>query len=606
MSRKPVRIGGASGFWGDSCVGAPQLVMQGDIHFLVFDYLAELTMSLLAGARLKDAEAGYATDFVSVAMAAVLPEVARRGIRVISNAGGVNPRACALALEKLATSMGLSLKIAVVLGDDLMPQLDALRARGVTHMSSGAPLPARLLSANAYLGAAPIARALDEGAMVVITGRCVDSAVTLGALMHAFGWKAGEFDLLAAGSLAGHIIECGCQATGGLHTDWQSVPDWAGIGYPVVECYDDGHFIVTKPPGTGGLVNPATVGEQLLYEIGDPAAYLLPDVSCDFAQVTMRAEGVDRVRVDGARGRAPPLSYKVSATYAAGYRCNADLLITGFDAAAKAQRSAEALLARVRAQFARQGQADFSETLIDVIGAERCYGSLATAQPPRQALMHVAVTHDKRAALELFAREISAAGTSWAPGTTGLGGGRPAVAMSIRQFPFLVDKAWVTARVEMAGQGWDLTAATAIDDAAATTTPPHAVAEGGLAEDAEGITVPLIALAWGRSGDKGDISNIGILARRREYLSLLRTRLTEEAVAAYLAHLVKGRVTRYELPGIGAFNFVCTEALGGGGMSSLRTDPLGKGMAQILLAMPIKVSARLLAAGRFADSGLAL
>ena len=595
MSRTPVRIGGASGFWGDSAVGAPQLVMLGDIHFLVFDYLAELTMSLLAGARLKDADAGYATDFVSVAMAAVLPEVARRGIRVISNAGGVNPRACAAALEGLATSMGLSLKIAVVLGDDLMPQLDALRARGVSHLSSGAPLPARLLSANAYLGAAPIARALDEGAQVVITGRCVDSAVTLGALMHAFGWKAGEFDLLAAGSLAGHIIECGCQATGGLHTDWQSVPDWAGIGYPVVECYDDGHFIVTKPPGTGGLVSPATVGEQLLYEIGDPAAYLLPDVTCDFTQVTMVAEAADRVRVDGARGRGPPPSHKVSATYAAGYRCNADLLITGFDAAAKAQRSGEALLARVRSLFASQGHADFSETLIDVIGAERVYGPMATAHPPRQAVMRVAVTHEKRAALELFAREISPAGTSWAPGTTGLGGGRPAVAMSIRQFPFLVDKALVTARVEMAGQGWDVTATTAIDDAAATTPPPPAVPEGELDEDAEGITVPLITLAWGRSGDKGDISNIGILARRREYLPLLRARLTEAAVAGYLAHLVKGSVTRYELPGIGAFNFVCTEALGGGGMSSLRTDPLGKGMAQLLLAMPIKVSARLLA-----------
>ena len=350
-----------------------------------------------------------------------------------------------------------------------------------------------------------------------------------------------------------------------------------------------------QTPGTGGLVNPATVGEQLLYEIGDPAAYLLPDVACDFTHVTMHAEGDDRVRVAGARGRAPPHDYKVSATYAAGYRCNAELLITGFDAAAKAQRSGEALLARVRSLFALQGFADFSATLIDVIGAERVYGPQATAQPPRQAVMRVAVTHEKRAALELFAREISAAGTSWAPGTTGLGGGRPAVPMSIRQFPFLVGKALVNARIEMDGQGWDVPVEpNTVDDTAPAAGLP-AAPEVQSVDEAEMIEVPLIVLAWGRSGDKGDISNIGILARRAEYLPELRARLTAPAVAAYLAHLVEGKVTRYELPGIGAFNFVCTQALGGGGMSSLRTDPLGKGMAQVLLAMPIKVSARLLA-----------
>jgi CheY-like chemotaxis protein len=599
MSTRPLRIGGASGFWGDSSVGAPQLVERGDVDVLVFDYLAELTMSLLAGARLKDPGAGYATDFVSVAMASVLPEVVRRGIRVISNAGGVNPRGCAQALQALAARQGLTLKIAVVLGDDLMPQLDTLRLRDTRHLHTGQALPQRLLSANAYLGALPIARALDAGAQVVITGRCVDSAVTLGALMHHFRWPADDFDRLAAGSLAGHIIECGCQATGGLFTDWQQVPDWAHIGYPVVECHDDGHFVVTKPPGTGGLVTPATVGEQLLYEIGDPAAYLLPDVRCDFTPVTMQPDGPDRVRVDGARGRAPPPSYKVSATYASGYRCNAELLITGFDAAAKAQRSGEALLARVRGLFAAQGLGDFSDTLIDVIGAERAYGPLATPQPPRQAVMRVAVTHADKAALALFAREVSAAGTSWAPGTTGLGGGRPSVALSIRQFPFLVDKALVTAQVEIDGPAFDVPipagSADALDTPASAASPGADRAPTAGAPDPELITVPLIRLAWGRSGDKGDTSNIGILARRPELLPVLRAQLTEAAVAAHLAHLVRGTVTRYELPGIGALNFVCSEALGGGGMASLRSDPLGKGMAQVLLAMPVQVGAALLA-----------
>jgi hypothetical protein len=617
-ARLPVRIGGASGFWGDSSTGAPQLVQHGAIDYLVFDYLAELTMSLLAGARLKNPEAGYATDFVSVAMASVLPQVLARGIRVISNAGGVNPQACAKALRQLAASQGLTLKIAVVSGDDLMPQLDDLRAQGVTHMSTGEPLPQRLLSANAYLGALPIARALAAGAQVVITGRCVDSAVTLGALMHEFGWTATDYDRLAMGSLAGHLIECGCQATGGLFTDWQQVPDWADMGYPIVECFADGPFVLTKPGGTGGLVNPATVAEQLLYEIGDPAAYLLPDVQCDFTQVTLRADGPERVRVEGATGRAPPAQYKVSATFAEGYRCNAELLITGFEAAAKAQRSGEALLTRVRSLFRAQGLADFSATLIDVIGAESVYGPQACAQAPRQAVMRVAVTHESRTALELFARETAAAGTSWAPGTTGLGGGRPSVALSIRQFPFLIDKRRVTAVVELEGQGielpavpWDPIRELAQDSApdllrgargdlktqvaaltASRVTTPTATKP--LGEACELIEVPLVTLAWGRSGDKGDTSNIGILARWPEVLPVLREQLTEAAVAAYLAHLVQGTVTRYELPGIGALNFVCTQALGGGGMASLRTDPLGKGMAQVLLTMPIKVSAALL------------
>ncbi len=550
-------------------------------------------MSLLAGARVKNADAGYATDFVDVAMAAVLPDIVARGIRVVANAGGVNPRACAAALERLAASRGLALKIAVVLGDDVMPLLPALREQGVGHLSTGAPLPSRLVSANAYLGAFAIASALDAGAQVVITGRCVDSAVTLGALIHAFGWMPDDLDLLAAGSLAGHLIECGCQATGGLFTDWERVPDWAGIGYPIVECDAGGGITVTKPPGTGGLVSVATVGEQLLYEIGDPAAYVLPDVTCDFTRVRMVDAGADRVHVAGALGRAPPDAYKVSATYAAGYRCDATLLVTGFDAAAKAQRSAEALLARVRGLFAAQGTADFDDTLIDVIGAERSYGAHATTSPPRQAVMRVAATHAQKAPLELLAREVSAAGTSWAPGTTGLVAGRPKVSPSIRQFPFLVDKSRVAARVEMSGEAWDVSSPQSKAGSASTSMPTTAAigdpAAAPVASSGSRITVQLIELAWGRSGDKGDTANIGILARRPEFVPVLREQLSEAAVASWLDHLVEGEVTRYELPGLGAFNFVCTAALGGGGMASLRTDPLGKGMAQILLAMPVEV-----------------
>src|SRR6478735_10534065 len=319
--QKTVRIGGASGFWGDSMVAAPQLVKHGRLDYLVFDFLAETTMSILASARAKKPELGYATDFVDIAMKPVLAELKRQGIKVVSNAGGINPHGCAAALQALAEAEGVALRIAVVEGDDVSAQMAPLRAAGTRDMFTGEALPEKVLSANAYLGAAPIAAALAAGAEVVITGRCVDSAVTLGALMHEFGWQPGDYDLLASGSLAGHIIECGCQATGGLHTDWEDIPDWAHMGYPVVECHADGSFVVTKPEGTGGKVIRANVAEQLLYEIGDPGAYLLPDVSCDFRQVVIEQVGADRVRVGPARGRAPSPSYKVSATQLDGFRC---------------------------------------------------------------------------------------------------------------------------------------------------------------------------------------------------------------------------------------------------------------------------------------------
>ena len=429
--RNHVRIGGAAGFWGDSALGPRQLLDGGDLDYLVFDYLAELTMSLLAAARRKQPELGYATDFIDV-MRDVLGDALARGVRIVANAGGINPQGCAAALRALAAEQGLAPRIAVVEGDDVSSLLPALRAEGVE-------LPATVLSANAYLGALPIKAALDAGADVVITGRCVDSAVTLGALMHEFGWAPDDYDLLAAGSLAGHLIECGCQGSGGLFTDWEDVPDWDNSGYPVVECRADGSFVLGKPEGTGGLVAPAVAAEQLLYEIGDPSRYLLPDVVCDFTAVTLQADGSQRVLVQGARGQAPTPTYKVSATYADGFRSAAQLTVVGHDAGRKARRSAEAILARTRAMFARTGLSDYSATHIDILGAAEGFG---------QAVMWLAVAHPQRAALELFAREIAPAGTSWAPGTTGFGG-RPSVSPAIKQFSFLLEKTRLSPTVHL-------------------------------------------------------------------------------------------------------------------------------------------------------------
>jgi hypothetical protein len=582
---KTIRIGGASGFWGDSSVGAPQLVAAG-VDYLVFDYLAELTMSLLAGARGKDPSLGYATDFVQVTMKSILRDVVRQGVRVISNAGGVNPQACAQALQAVAAEQGVEVKIAVVTGDDVLPLMPQVRELGVRELQSGEPVPDRLLTANAYLGALPIRDALAAGADVVITGRCVDSAVTLGALLHAYGWREDDWDRLAQGSLAGHILECGCQATGGLHTDWEDVPDWPHIGYPIAECQGDGSFVVTKPAGTGGLVTTAVIAEQVLYEIGDPRRYLLPDVTCDFTRVRLEQLSANRVRVTGARGLPPGPHYKVSATYMDGWRCTGQLTVVGFDAVRKAQRTGEAILERTRELFARRRWLPYTRTRIEVLGSELAnYGPHARTQDVREAVLQLAVMHPQKEALELFAREIAPAGTSWSPGTTGAGG-RPSPSPTIRQFAFLVDKALLQPLVQVAGA----TQAVAVTTGQAPVAPPEATpAVDAVQPQAGWPEVPLVQLAWARSGDKGDHANIGVIARRPEWLPWLRGQLTTGRVKAWLAHLVEGDVLRYDVPGLEALNFVCTRALDGGGMASLRNDPLGKGMAQILLAMPVAV-----------------
>jgi Acyclic terpene utilisation family protein AtuA len=586
MNDKTLRIGSASGFWGDTASAAPALVAGGDIGYLVFDYLAEVTMSILAAQKSKDPNAGYATDFVHITMKALLPQLKAKGIRVVANAGGVNPLACRDALAKVAAELGVPIKIGVVLGDDLSARAGELRERGISEMFSAAPFPQKLASINAYLGALPIARALDAGADVVITGRCVDSAVTLGVLVHEFGWTADQYDQLAQGTLAGHLVECGAQCNGGLFTDWESVPDWDIIGFPIVEAQGDGRFVITKIEGSGGLVTPATVAEQMLYEIGDPRAYHVPDVACDFTDVRFEQVGANRVRVAGAKGRPPTDTYKVSATFMDGFRNMAFLTIAGEQAAAKARRTGESLFKRMARMLGEQGLPQFSETRIEIVGAEDMYG--AHARPTsREVVLKMAAKSPSKASMELFAREFAAAGTSMSPGTTGLVGGRPTASPVIRLFSFLVPKREVAVQVQVgdSSAAVDLPVAGGFDGAAIGAARRYAVTPA-----IEGFSsVPLMRLAHGRSGDKGDKANIGIIARRPEYLPLLNQWLTPERVAEHFKHNAPSRVERFDLPGSNAMNFLLHDVLGGGGMASLRTDNLAKCYAQVLLSMDVPV-----------------
>jgi hypothetical protein len=422
----------------------------------------------------------------------------------------------------------------------------------------------------------------------VITGRCTDSALTLGPLLHEYGWRDDQYDLLAQGSLCGHLIECNAQVTGGGFTDWEQVEGLDNMGSPIAECHADGSFVITKPQGTGGLVVPASVGEQMLYEIGDPRAYLLPDVTVDLTGVVMEQDGRDRVRVSGARGRPPTGTYKVCATYQDGWRATTVFTQAGGKAGKKGRVMAEAILAKTRRMFRERGLEDYAETSIEVIGAEDTYeAAWRQRYLPREVQTKLAVKHMQKEAVEIFSREIAPAALAMAPGMTGFFAGRPGVTPVVRLFSCLVAKADVPVSIDMEGAAQPV--AVPLQGGFDPAQLRDGVGVQGEIPAGPRVRVPLVQLAYGRSGDKGDHANIGLIARRPEFVPFLRQTVTEDVVAAYFAQYVRGKVRRWELPGTHAFNFMLYNALGGGGVASLRMDPQAKTYAQMLLDLPVEV-----------------
>jgi len=593
--KSSVRIGCGAGFWGDTPQGPRQLVESGDIDYLMLDYLAEVTMSILAKVQSRKPELGYAPDFVSAVMKPLAGQIAEKGIRVVVNAGGVNLEGCRAALQDVLDAQGLDLKIATVDGDNLLGHADELAKEGITEMFSGAAWPDNVASVNAYLGAFPIARALDEGADIVLTGRVVDSALALAPLIHEFGWTAEDHDQLAMGSLGGHVIECGAQATGGLFTDWRDVPVWDNMGFPIAECFADGRFEISKPAGTGGLISTAAIAEQIVYEVGDPGRYLLPDVTCDFSDVRLTQKDAETVSVKGARGAAPSDSYKVSCTFADGYRASVMMMLGGWQAADKARAVGAAILLRAERAMKSHGFDGFTETLIEVLGSESTYGANSRAGAAREVVLRISVRHADKKALNIFGSEIFAAGTAMAQGLTGFTGGRPVPGPVVRLFSFLRTKDKVPITVRLGDLAIDAT-----ENAKSTvgqTNPARYPALPQPTLTSGTRPVPLRAIAHGRSGDKGDIANIGIMARRDAYLPILAKQLTAEAVADYFAHLVTGQVERFDWPGLSGFNFMLHGGLGGGGMATLNYDSQGKAYAQMLLDFPVQVPSEWLDTG---------
>ncbi|TCO77062.1 acyclic terpene utilization AtuA family protein [Chromatocurvus halotolerans] len=601
MTGSVLTIGGASGYWGDAPGATAQLLAHESLDFLVYDYLAEITLSILARARAADPQAGYATDFVTSAMAPNLQHIAQKGVRVISNAGGVNPDACAQALRDLLREQGLALRVAVVKGDDLAMRTAEFAGHAgqapVREMFTGEgfPPPERVSSVNAYLGASGIAAALDRGADIVITGRCVDSAVTLGACLHYFRWSLDDLDRLAQGSLAGHLLECGTQATGGNFTDWEAVAEglWAA-GYPLAEIAADGDFVVTRPADTGGRVTVGTVAEQMLYEIGDPRRYILPDVICDFSEVQFAEVGEDRVRVSGARGAGRPETLKVCATWADGFRAGHLWTLVGRNAEGKARAFARGVLKRTEQALVAAGLPPLSETSIELPGGESQFPPLSRQSARREVNVKIAVKHPTAEGVAVFLKEMTGHALAAPPGLCSFAGARARPSPVVRLFSFTVPAAGVPSVVAMDDGEHELVPSPAVSPPA---LPPAPQLPLPAAADESGVRVSLEALAWARSGDKGDKANIGVIARKPEFLPYIAAALTEAAVAECFAHfLAPGQarpVERFYLPGTSSLNFLLHNVLGGGGIASLRLDAQGKAYAQVLLALAVPVPASL-------------
>jgi len=442
MSREILRIASGQGFWGDDLDAPVRQVEGGPIDYLMMDYLAEVTMSIMRKQRDRDPSAGYARDFVPL-MERILPTVMERGIRVVTNAGGVNPEGCAEALLEAAERTGRArgLKVGMILGDDLVPRLDRLMEEGhpFTNIDSGQPLSTirdQVRSANVYMGAEPIVSVLSRGAQVVLTGRCADAALTYAPMIHEFGWGMDDVDRLAAGVVAGHINECGAQTSGGnTLAEWWTVPDLARVGFPIIEAHPSGEFVVTKHNGTGGRVNRATVAEQIVYEVGDPREYLTPDVVADFTTIRLEDDGPDRVRVLGVKGRPRTDFLKVSIAYSAGYRSVGTLVYAWPDAPAKA-RAAERVL---RERLDRLGLA-FDQVRADLVGWDSTHGHLVGPPPPDipEVQLRVGVRGPDRRAVERFTRELAPLVLTGPPSATGFAGGRPRVQEVMAYWPALI------------------------------------------------------------------------------------------------------------------------------------------------------------------------
>ncbi|MBD3221410.1 acyclic terpene utilization AtuA family protein [bacterium] len=591
--RRTIRIGNAGGYWGDDPGALRRQIEGGPLDYVTLDYLAEVTMSILQAHRRKRPELGYATDFLEQ-MRDCLPLLVEKDVTVITNAGGINPLGLGRAIGEVARGLGLEVKVGVVDGDDILADLDRLEDAGepLANMETGeslAPVKDRVTAANVYLGAEPVVRALQAGCRVIVTGRVTDTGITLAPMIHEFGWPEDDWDRLAAGVVAGHIIECGTQATGGNFTDWRTVPNLHEVGYPIIEMGEDGVFEVTKHTGTGGLVSVATVKEQLVYEMGDPTAYISPDGVARFDTIELAQAGRNRVRVSGVKGAPRPEMFKVSMAYDDGWKATGTVLISGPEATEKAEAAA-------RIFWKRLGH-EFEATHTSVVGTGTIWPESLDRWETTEVLLRLGARDHARQKLVDFGVLLPTLILS-GPSGMAVTGGRPKPSPVVAYWPALIRRSSVTARVVVLDADGDEASETITftDPAPGPAHEPAPVVRRPRARDWPRRTrrVPLRRLAHARSGDKGDTCNIGLVARSPEIYDWLREAITPTVVRRFFKGIVEGKVTRHELHNLGALNFLMERALGGGGTVSLMLDPQGKTLSQALLEMEVEAPVRII------------
>lgn len=605
-----IRIANAGGYWGDDPFALRRQVCGPlKLDYVSIDFLAEITMSILQKQKQKDPKMGYAGDFISQ-LAPLLKTCKERGIKIITNAGGVNPQACAEALFELARKVGVDLRVALVEGDDIaarLPEIVKQPGCAMKNMETGEKFDdvvSKVLSANVYFGAMPVVEALKNNPDIIICGRVTDTGITLAAMIHEFGWQQSDYEKLSHGIVAGHIIECGAQATGGNFTDWKKVKNFVDVGFPILECEADGSFVVTKHPGSGGLVSVQTVREQLLYEMGHPQSYITPDVIADFTSIQLNQEGEDRVRISGVTGRLPTDLLKVSVAYSDGFKASGTLIVSGPDARAKAEVFAEIMWQKLSAELSRAGLPQCRKTMTEFIGDDSTHRGLSPHSSAKEVLVRFGALADEKATLQVF-RKILPSLILSGPSGVAVTGGAPIISDVVSYWPALIPQDVALGRVwvgevtqtkkdvavlaQSKELNWPQTGGTA--DISIAPQDGHSCKRIDLSKTKR---LPLWSIAHARSGDKGDTANIGLIARSPECYAWLRENVSAELVKGWFATICQGQVTRYNVPNLWSLNFLLEESLDGGGTMSLCIDAQGKTLSQALLRCEMEIPLELI------------
>lgn len=593
--KNQIKIGNAGGFWGDDLDAFRRQLTEGELDYISMDFLAEITMSILTKQKLKNPALGYVTDFVDqISENASL--IKEKGVKVISNAGGINPMGCAEKIAEILKEQNIDLKIGVVEGDNIVGQVNDLFANGTTFQNIETDekfdsIKDRIISANVYLGVKPIVELLKQEADIIVCGRVTDTSVTMAPMIYEFDWELNDWDKLASAVIAAHIIECGAQSTGGNFTDWYKVSDWKNFGYPIVEVNKDSSFVVTKHNNTGGIVTVDTVKEQLLYEMGDPEQYISPDVIADFSSLRIEEEAENRIKVSGVTGYPSTNFLKISMAYEDGFKASSSIIISEPYAVNKANKFSEIFWNRL--------ETDFEKKNSELIGFNACHKNLIEREHANEILLKLSVYDSDPEKIEKFGKSIAPLILSGPPGVA-VTGGRPRPQSVMTYWPALIKKDLVTSKVTLINNlkenlfEEEVETVTGFEDEILYEVETPACENQQIEEIEHPVEVKIEEICLARSGDKGDTANIGVIARSQEVYKFIKNYLTDFFIKEIFSEFCKGEVKRYELDNLCALNFLLEKSLDGGGTKSLMIDAQGKTFAQALLNQKITVPKKIM------------